>query len=55
MYTQSEEIIKPRFERGVVAWFRRWFCCGIIREREVMKIYKEISQVDDKIIWSSEI
>mgnify|MGYP001354589216 CR=1 FL=1 len=55
MYTQSEEIIKPRFERGVVAWFRRWFCCGYIRERRVMKIYLEVCQLDDKEIWNSEI
>jgi len=55
MYTPSEEILKPKFERGMMAWLRRWFCCGYIRERQVMKIYLEVSQLDDKDIWCGDI
>ena len=54
MYVPSEEIIKPKFEKGVVAWFKRWFCCGYKKENEVMAIYKKISQIDDDV-WSSDV
>ena len=54
MYVSSEEIIKPKFEKGIVAWFKRWFCCGYKKENEVMAIYKKISQIDDDV-WSSDV
>jgi len=50
MYIPNEEIKKPKLEKAM-SWIKRWFCCGNKREREVMKIYNEISQLDDKIIW----
>lgn len=47
--------VRPMRERGIRAWFVRWFCCGIRRENEVMKIYLEINQKDDDDIWSGDI
>jgi hypothetical protein len=48
-------IEKPRREKGIMAWIKRWFCCGIRRENEVMKIYLGINQLDDNEIWNSDI
>ena len=45
------KLILPRRERGFRAWFRRWFLCGIIEERQTMKIYLEINQKDEDEIW----
>tara|TARA_Y100001935_G_scaffold254867_1_gene265389 strand:- start:124 stop:291 length:168 start_codon:yes stop_codon:yes gene_type:complete len=55
MYLPSGKIIKPRRERGLRAWFIRWFCCGIRQEREIMKIYLEINQKDEDEIWCAGI
>jgi len=52
MYLPDGRILKPRRERGFRAWFKRWFCCGIIEEREIMKIYLEINQRDEDEIWA---
>jgi len=46
---------RPLRRRGIKGWFKRWFCCGIRRENEVMKIYLEINQLDDVEIWNSDI
>ena len=52
MYLPGGKIVKPRRERGFRAWFKRWFCCGIRDEREIMKIYLEINQRDEDEIWA---
>ena len=55
MYLANGKIIKPRKERGFKAWIIRWFCCGSRKEREIMKIYLEINQMDDDEIWGAGI
>ena len=55
MYKGSGRIEKPIREKGVMAWIKRWFCCGIRREREIMNIYLQINQIDDENIWSGDI
>lgn len=52
MYLPDGTILPPRRERGFRAWFVRWFCCGIRREKEIMKIYLEINQRDEDEIWA---
>lgn len=55
MYLANGEVIKPIRKRGVKAWFVRWFCCGVKRENEVMKIYLEINQIEEDKIWGDYI
>ena len=42
----DKRLRRPVRERGFRAWFRRWFLCGYIEERRVMKIYMEVYQMD---------
>ena len=44
---------KPKRDRGVWAWIKRWFFCGYREERRTMKIYMEICQMDE--LYENEI
>ncbi len=43
------------FWNKVGAWFRRWLLCGIIEERRIKQIYKEIRQYEMEDEWSATI
>jgi hypothetical protein len=42
----DKKLRKPERSGGFRGWFRRWFLCGYIEERRVMKIYMEVYQMD---------
>jgi hypothetical protein len=51
MYLANGKIIKQK--SGLKAWIIRWLCCGGRKEKEIMKIYLEINQIDE--MWDSDI
>ena len=47
MMKAMKERIKPKRERGLWAWIKRWLFCGYREDRRTMRIYMEICQMDD--------